>query len=346
MTKPDELRRILEAEFGVPLNDVAWRILGAFGFLSYLNPARGEDRAELLDRYQTLITSIEGAGTRTGAARAKSKKPSPSGKPESDVRLAILQAVLLIRANADPNVLAFREKHLGGKTLESEEVGPWLDEIARREEPLPGDPSVAIWAPPDKEGEWLNRRIIAHDHGVIAELKRAIETSSGPEPAGWEFLGAETAVMRVLTGRLQELQKCLVTIKRSHSTPALTTVVLQVNYHMTPREVARLYQEARTGVGRSGRDRSLEPKSFFLALFTQMHKPGHTWAQVQEKWNHEWRHDKQYPDWVYSTDPTTTKPKQFARDCRNAFRNLTGAKWSDGESAEVLDDDESEDGVR
>lgn len=123
----------------------------------------------------------------------------------------------------------------------------------------------------------------------------------------------------ILTGNPPPISIGQVKTVQNLDIPGLSRITITVDPRISPQQLAKWYSEVRKDFVRK-QEKPIEEKSAALAVFAEEHVLHNNtpWPELRAKWN------AQYPDWRYDNKSADT---QFARDSRNAWQNVTGAKW-------------------
>ncbi len=231
-----------------------------------------------------------------------------------------ISGILAQKAHQEPGVKTFREKHLPDGLLEAQDVGPWIENIAKTERPF-GLENVTAIENPVLEYE-------STDHPV--PMGRAISTDG----ALFELLGLcewlsfayrwqpAQACKFVLTGSTP-LQPAIQTEGEMNThLPFISTINLKIHPAMSEKEVAKAYANARFEFFESEvRSRRLSTKHQLLGLFyaqeivySENPEPRTT---LLEKWNTLCETQTLWEDrWKYGA------VTNFQKDAKKAYREL------------------------
>lgn len=262
--------------------------------------------------------------------------------------LSALAEIQALEASRDPEVVRFRQKVLGGRTLEREEMEKWLKATAEAEGrgvvvklQLPMNPGRDLMNPQWRQAlkeeldkaEYLGEEILGLDyvrpiaveeerighihaikqHGVLGWLKHIAEELG--RKYGWPEADAVTFV---LIGAIPVPPLARITWTWSPERGFYgQKITLQVLPWVSPSEVAAFYREVRkeTPFGKYARVRkpkALTEKGRRLAVFLAT-TPSLSWRERMSQWN------ATYPQWSYKYIAT------FRRDALTAYRKVTGS---------------------
>ena len=271
----------------------------------------------------------------------------------TDARLDALAEILALDAARLREVREAREDLLGGVLLKPQEVPRWVDEQDAREGEVD---EGAILHDPRPDGQ-KSGKLLVKPGGTLDRLRLLVKRLTSAY--GWD---EPDAVSFVLAGTTPQLKRASVAIRYRSPYPTQSRIVIEADPRTPPREVTRLYSEARLRL-RKGADRPMKPKQLALAVFVarEMNKfalvgvnvsylssvaedqrfritvhstltddlkpndapPG--WRELMERWN------RTYPDWAYET---AAPVQHFANDARVAWKRVTGCRWTPTKDAE------------
>lgn len=230
----------------------------------------------------------------------------------ADARHKALSRICAAEASRLPEVQEFRERFLGGRPLQPEEVPNWLRSRFEEGKGDPGPFAALTYLPPGARAV----EAVPVRGEALRELKRLAGLLVRHYP--WE---EHQAVDFLLTGGIPEIPACRVQTRHSSIGPSRITIEFDVN---TPlEEVWELVKWARRqgAEGEFRRRRRVRPLSEHhceLAVFLA-ETPGLSWQERMERWNEGC--DKDHPDWRY------VDRRAFRRDAVEAYRRITGRTW-------------------
>jgi hypothetical protein len=254
--------------------DEIWRLL------SRQSVIRGES-PDMLKELQEWTSSPEAAGARRRLALAR---------------------IIATDITQEPAVASFRDEVLGGCLLSPDDVPAWLKEqaavdgdttvwfrfplprhcpdhdpreplgkwlketgdcIERAEQkPMPMGWSVELLEYLVPGSQWVHRMPISHD-GILARLK-SLAGSLSRKVSVWT---EASAVIFCLTGAVPPVPPATIGTSMSVHYPALSRATLKLDPSLSPREVRRLYEEAR-GMSPLTSPRALSRSDIELSLVT------------------------------------------------------------------------------
>jgi len=281
-----------------------------------------------------------------------------------NTQAAAFSKIIALLLDKEETIRQFRLDVLGNKLLLPEEILPWVrsivenegtDEIVTLRFPLPAGAAIAAKNGLDEldprahlqslvhaatehlsaaqrdgtcgigfETSFLSvpapnqeyaEVILINSRGVLARLHRLAAQYNA-------FWTEAAAVCYILTGRYSSARRA--TARYGTSGGSIPWVSLRVHPSLSGDEVRSLYLQARAGLdGWPGvtSAKGLTARHLALAVFA-VEQSG-SWSYRLEKWN------KTYPQWVYPATARST----FARDCRAAYKRLTGWPWKDEQPA-------------
>ncbi|MFN2488615.1 MAG: hypothetical protein ABR529_02515 [Actinomycetota bacterium] len=240
-----------------------------------------------------------------------------------DDRTEALAQIVWSEARQHPEVVDFRRSVLRGRLLRSaERVTAWVEARADAE----GEPIVPlkVLAYPGEGGEEHPRGVAVGKGGVLGRLYALVVMLTASYP--WQ---PEQALVFVLTDYRPDLPRAeVVEVARHRRFPATRTIGLRLSPRLTEQEVAAIYARARAEVGETAQPRELQPKHLALAVFAARNNDGRTWEEV----SHAWNKAQSEPELRYVAEGASNPVMRFTRDCRDAYRRVTGARleWKGG----------------
>src|SRR5262249_8651209 len=119
------------------------------------------------------------------------------------------------------------------------------------------------------------------------------------------------AVNFVLTDQVPPPLSARIVSRQSLRWPAASLLIMTVSPPVRPRDLAKLYSDARDEMlPETPRQRAPSALKIEAALFADERNDGRTWSSVLDEWNAA-RPDRPYGHW-----------RQFARDCRHGYRAI------------------------
>ncbi len=311
----EDIRSKAERRLGRRIHPAIWQHLVEESWPDQIRQdvERGGSFTRLMDEFVRAIRRLE---TTTAEASKRNAQASPKARQDipPDDRHRALTRILAIEAARLPGVSAFRRDELDGVLVKEEDVGEWLREHGDTEQ-IWHDPELGLFWHPPGEGPVIVTE--GWNSGPLQRLRELAKKLS--DQCSWTERGA---VLFILAGRTPWLPLATVeTYWRSDGEPrwlfpAQRTVRLEVNVRMSPREVAAIYSEARTEMAANDRDRAISEKHAELGVFAAERNDGRTWEEVMADWN------RRCPQDAYAD------VRLFSRDCRQAYRRITGSALS------------------
>lgn len=263
-------RREVEADLGRALTAAEWRRLLAEerDELAEVDLVGGEPLARLVEAWEREGSTVE-------AARAS----GVSGHLEA-LTLA-LTFTTYAEACQRPAVAAWRDEHLGGRTLPLAEVVAWVEAVAEVEGD--GGPGAPTFSVPTPGGYATVQRV--EPGGVLDELR--LLAGSLADDYRWPG-GVADGVAFLVAGVVP-----LVPAVQVRSSTRWVTMAVHVG--ASPDEVAAQYQRARSQIapGRSGGEVRLRAAGWAAVRW---HLEGWDWPRLCGRWNldHE---ERRYSSW-------------------------------------------------
>jgi hypothetical protein len=337
-TRPidEEVRALLGVRLGLPLSDDEFGFLvleGSIAGIGSLAPESAE-RESLLRKTADTVRNL-----RASQGRPVGKTPEKVGGMAVDDgnRRYVLSCLLAREAEADSEVIEFRNKHLRGGPIAWKDMEAWI--LAQAETDGGYSQYIEVVIPPGttvrptvsglvaespvplaqlptdggvrakfveygvEGGKWVKSVPVAAG-GVLDELRTLCERLA--RSYSWKVDQATvfvlTGVVPLMAGIRQE------TVVQSEH-PAASRVTLVIDPVVSPQDVFDSYAKLRERMVK-GTARPLTEKHLRLALFAAEQRPPAKWAPVMEAWN------EKYPDWRYE------KETLFARDATAAQNRI------------------------
>jgi hypothetical protein len=359
---PTEWRKRVQRKLG-KIPDRVWVAVVEDGLIEDANadavPREAGKSAQIEAQEAALDTLIEEVekylkGYYSGlAAKPRLPKPqkiqdTPSIEIPPDKRFLALTKIISSLMNKEEDIKKFRSEVLQGKLLTPEEAPKWIEEQAAREKH-----TLTISFDVDAGEGWEDRLleevkqfVQTQKDGKLLPFKVGMETTTLAyikPPSQWVhhvvinknstlgrlkylankyqgFWKEAGAVHFILTSIAYPISRAKVGAKINSF--GLNRVSLEVSPHLPGSKVMELYLEERKKLlmlsgNRQEKSRRLTEKHVSLAVFV-VEEMG-SWAMKLRKWN------RKYPQWAYPQTARST----FARDCRMAYKRLTGWKWSE-----------------
>lgn len=305
---------------------------------------------KLVDRYRRL-EQLRG-GSKRRVALEKDVPPDQRGRALSEI--------MALSAARRPDVQEYREKFLGNNLLTTGQAPPWIEEQFQKQGPPTRFVAVPVPEGADyQEGGfgWLKQaaslpaeermswpvkasvNLLAYsgpdkEHvsrvptAVNSPLERLRVISEDLSKAyGWH---PAQATIFVLTGLTPMLFRARITTETGGTFPAKDTIRLEVRLGVSVREVVDIYAEVRRELLGPGRRDPVVIQKWRadLAVFAAEHNDGRSWREAMETWNK--LHPERQGNAGYYNNPST-----FARDARQAYEKITGARLIWGQQEEV-----------
>jgi hypothetical protein len=309
------------------ISDAVWKFAVEERMVSQFQEE--QDLDWLIQKIQDLI-GLGGAEKAPGYIEVGRRQRRTQRIPS---RQEAISCYVAMEARADPAVQQFRKAFLGGRTLQIEEVEPW---IVRQSEEHPYRHAVIVRLPEgitpdyDVEGRYtlspplpeISRfqrlapvtfleypragrasvqRIPAGPDGPIGALYQLSQSLA--ETYGWQRAQATGFVLTDLT---PEIPPAMVSFA-GHDFGSLARIHIVVDPFFTPAEVAQMYKRIRSQFLTSNR-KGLSEKHTCLAIHF-LHQPKLD-PSCLRSWN------QQYPKWVYR------EMKRFKKEALAAHRRL------------------------
>lgn len=310
---------------------------------------QGEGLAYLLGRIEDKIGDFYAyeehlsRGPRLPKHKGKPASPKESTREAPrDGRFQAMSEIVATLANREEDIRAFRQEILNGQLLKSEEVPQWIASMSEKE----GRSLRFTFTVNDSEdwGEEVVRQAqacaTAHKedkfHPVGVNREKLLYVVPGSDIAGTALINAngtlgrlkrlaaiyqtiwpeQWAVHFILTSEAFPVSRATVGTKYD-AAYGLHRITLEVSPHLTGDKVRDLYLSERQGFfsqhGFGRNTRTLTVKHVGLAVFAAK-TPG-PWPRKMRRWN------QKFPQWKYAY------ASRFERDCRAAYRNVTGWEW-------------------
>jgi hypothetical protein len=353
--KATSWRRKIQKEIG-PVPDVVWDRIITDVTMDYIKEAtRIESEDGPREGLEWLIEAVKRELDSYEHYMARLSEPPP-GQKESDERPAgtesppravpagkpfqALSRIIAALANREQAIKDFRQEVLGGRLLTPEEVPQWIKSMSETEGlslqiaftvlQAPGWEDEVVkqaeaWAAARKQGKTYpasaSRETLSYvvpdsecrstatinKRGILGRLKRLAAQYEAFWPEAW-------AVYFILTGEAYPVSYA--TVGRSLNPFGTGKITLTVSPHITGDKVKGYFLEEKKRylnetIGQA-KSRQLSDKHLALAVFAAENPVAYSWPGMMKEWN------KQNPKWKYKHS------FNFARDCRRAYRNLTG----------------------
>jgi hypothetical protein len=307
----EELLRRVEQRLRHHVHPKVWQYLVNRGWASEVRQAAelGDDVNRLIGDVVAEIRAIETLVVDAGSRRVRTG-PKTQYPASTDHRHKALSRILAISAGRLPGVVKFRDEVLGGVLLKEGEVEEWLRTQGDPEQDW-HDPATGLFFHDPEEGPVIDTR--GWDSRSLRHLKQVARELT--LRCSWS---EEASVLFVLTDAVPSVALATVeTFWRREGEPlwlypAQRTVRLEVNVRVKPRDVAVIYAQARSEMTDLERDKSLSEKHAQLAVFAAERTEDQTWEQAMTDWNR------------YRPQDAYERVRLFARDCRAAYRRVTG----------------------
>ena len=310
-----ELRAAVEARTG-GLTEAQWADMSD---LLPDDPAGLYSDTEIENIVELVEDRIEVWGTR----------PSPrviEPRARDEANSSYGEALSWFAGNHTPplGVKMFRKALLSDQLLEPNDALPWLARLVEEDlegRDLPDQYSVPVSSPRPTVGEVSadTLEFLAPTDGLVYWVPVVPNTNSNwlrsisvnlENDLGWSRSEGALWVVTGIAPRMDAIRSAFRPSPRYN--PFGERIELSINPSIAPRDVMKVYAEARVDVvGR--RTRLQMPKHLNLAVFADQRPPGEPWAESMRRWN------KRFPRWRYPSKPTSvTDVTQFARDAKAA----------------------------
>jgi hypothetical protein len=301
-------------------------------------------------------------------SRGEGRKPIPKRSPEKkekDISPSkcgrALSEVIAVLANRERDIREFRQDVLNGKLLKPEEVPAWIKAIRDKEgytflvtlqiahgagweDRLVQEARRIAAFSKNKKGdvtegfrfkggyvdlsfvkpgsEWVESVQIKKS-GTLGSLKKLAKRYEA-------FWPEALAVQFILTGQSYPVSQAKATF--NFNSYGMDRVTLALSPQLTGEDVKSIYlrsKKALLSFRGKGKTRKLHEKNIALAVFaakeyvTRIGSKRVSVTELVRLWNKQNRQRRK--DYVYDEK----RSSNFARDCRAAFKNLTGWKWED-----------------
>lgn len=304
------LERLLRS----PLPDATWDYLVSRGEVQRV----AEGTAELGD-LANEVHRLFNAFNAPLPTRSEFGEASMLGEALVSERERALSILMVQEANRETVVTRFREEALGGKLIQSGQVERWI--LERAEEGWAAQRDLGIPELPPQLARFVGPEVLRYARpgfpyslgvdvpkvGVLRDLVGVSVVLAHRFP--WS---EAQATMFVLTGETPQVLLLKSEVNLG-GLPASCRITITIDPTVSPPELMDYYRQVRAQV-LDGRYRSLTEKHTRLAVFPLEHPEGTPWQGLFEAWNEEIADE--HPDWAY------TEMEQFARDCREARKNL------------------------
>ena len=357
----NNLREKIEKELGRKMPDFVWLILKTENLPDvehFLRHGKAAERKEaffdLLNKAQFYCKKWDSEEKKQPDVRLPEYKEMPAEEeiasaeekvaPPPNKRFQALTDIVTTLANNDNEIISFRQEVLNGKPLKPEEVPEWIKSTAEKEGHTltvtlnvpAGDnlgESLAEQAKQVASGfeqgkfapgvgygnvylSYVNPRsewrevVPINKSGILGRLKKLAKKYEA-------FWSEAQAVHFILTGKACPITPARVRFKLNSY--GIHKVTLEVSPHLTGDNVRSLYIKGRQKlfqVLKTDRNsRRISEKHIQLAVFAV--KENGSWVYKMKKWN------VKNPQWKYNNS------SNFARDCKTAYRRVTGWKWEE-----------------
>jgi len=337
-----EIRPLLGERLGLALSDDEFGFLVLQGTLEEIASVFGDKRrreAALRQAVETIRNLRAAQGMPVGEGP---QEVGGMATGDRDRRYAVSR-LLAIEAGRAAEVVAFRERYLGGGVLAWENLGAWIAGQAEAQ----GSPSqyVEIVLPPGTTlrptlaglvaetstalgeariegglsakllryglpgGKWVQVAPVRAG-SVLDELRRLSQRLASDY--SWKEDQATVFVLSGVTPLVAGI-RLETSVQTEH--PAASRVTLVIDPLLSPQAVLETYSELRHKV-LEGSYRPLREKHLRLAVFAAERRPPAKWAEVMQAWNQE-NEGQRY-----------SKVTVFARDCAAAQRRLLRPRLS------------------
>jgi len=332
----EEIRPLLGERLGLPLSDDEFGFLllqGTLGEIASVSDDKRRREAALRKAVETIRNLRAAQGMPVGEGP---QEVGGMATGDRDRRYAVSR-LLAIEAGRAAEVVAFRERYLGGGVLAWENLGAWIAGQAAAQGPPsqyveivlpPGTTLKATLAGPGRReldcagrgahrrrpqrqtpevrspgGKWVQVAPVRAG-SVLDELRRLSQRLANDY--SWKEDQATVFVLSGVTPLVAGI-RLETSVQTEH--PAASRVTLVIDPLLSPQAVLETYSELRHKV-LEGSYRPLREKHLRLAVFAAERRPPAKWAEVMRAWNQE------------NAGQRYSKVTVFARDCAAAQRRL------------------------
>lgn len=237
------------------------------------------DKQGILQNYQAGIITSQKAANQV----AQIWNPTPTSQSEhrseaianktslAEKNLAsCISEILALRANREPQVIAFRTTHLNGEFLSQDSIDSWVAQTINHEGVSTAGSELVYMT----EFSKVPTSICVVEDGVLDELRELSELLA--HNYGWQLEQASSFVLSNSTPHVESIQ---VGAEVYPNHPFRNRVTLEIDPTIAPEEVVKAYTWAR-GQWFETRSRHQSIKHQNLALFHAQHVE---YAEVKEK---------------------------------------------------------------
>jgi hypothetical protein len=224
---------------------------------------------------------------------------------------AALSSLLALEAAQRRDVRSFRAAALQNRLIPLSGVGKWIDRQREAEKSLTewaSDHGAAAVLEYPGKGVLIVKRPDIHKGGLLEQLYRISVLLA--HSYGWQ---RAQAVAFILTGGLPEIRPIEIRLHQNFTYPRLSRIVIEADPSLGPRQILRVYREARRKLIHS-RSRSIAARSAELIVFYTEHwDQGLSWREQMILWNKKYR---QRPAYRFKAETN------FAKQVKNSIRSL------------------------
>ncbi|MFG1602804.1 hypothetical protein [Actinoplanes sp. NPDC049265] len=335
----DELRRYVSRKLRRPqLFPGVWGLLMHEGYVEDVLYG-AEDRDWLVERAREMLDF--------GPAEKPAESADQRGPSVGQERAWALSQLVAHHAAGDPDVVAFRAKHLPDGLIPWADVESWIETRSALEGERTNDVKFTIpkgthiererastrFNPPIAEvttgiqyssrtiayaipGDTAVRRRFANTNGVLDRLSRLGESLA--DAFGWQPVQGTVFVLTGVTPLIATVRLTTpgIKIRHNYSVDWARRITLDIDPAATSDEVLAAFEQARNEFGQASRRRRMTPKHLRLAAFTGAEHADKPWAERHRLWN------EKFSDWAYPNQ------SNFRRDAAQAQRRLLNP-WSE-----------------
>jgi hypothetical protein len=329
----DDLRSGLQRRLGAPVSARLWNYLDRLGFVGEALDMASDTGQ--LDYLENEAREILAAGAPESSAQARAEPPAEPEPEPGQERAWALSQLVAVHAGTDPEVVAFRQRHLADQLVEWVDLDIWMNEQVRLEGQRSKDLTVVVPAeysleheggrlrinPPLEtvdysriavrtleyalpDDEWV-RRVVVTAGGTLDRLRGLAENLANS--FGWKPAQGSVFVLCGVTPLIPTVRITASQTKVRHNIDLAWArrITLDVDPAATPQQVLDAFQQARRQQGLA-RLRPLTVKHLRLAVFAGAEHADKPWAMRMGLWN------RSFAQWRY------THPSNFRRDALRA----------------------------